>query len=205
MDDFFDSMISDAEISEIENQIIKNHYNDRRIIINEEIKDSLLEKVCLSILFWNKEDKDLPISKRKKIYLYINSDGGEAVFGNNMLSIIQCSKTPVITVGFACCASMACYLLAAGHERYCFPNTVVLYHDGSNGYFSSGNKGKDIQNYFNKLDSIDEQFMIEHTNMTKEFLEEIKDREYYMFAQEAKEKGIVDKIIGIDCDLDEII
>lgn len=47
--------------------------------------------------------------------------------------------------------------------------------------------------------------MIEHTNMTLEFLEEIKDREYYMFPEEAKERGIIDKIIGVDCDLDEII
>ena len=41
--------------------------------------------------------------------------------------------------------------------------------------------------------------------LKREFLEEIKDREYYMFPDEAKERGIIDKIIGIDCDLDEII
>ena len=40
---------------------------------------------------------------------------------------------------------------------------------------------------------------------TLEFLEEIKDREYYMFPDEAKERGIVDQIIGIDCDIDEIL
>ena len=48
-------------------------------------------------------------------------------------------------------------------------------------------------------------FMVKHTNMTAEFLEDIKDREYYMFAEEAKEKGIVDQVIGIDCKLDDII
>lgn len=48
-------------------------------------------------------------------------------------------------------------------------------------------------------------FMIEHTDMTADFIEEIKDREYYMFSEEAKERHIVDKIIGIDCDIDEII
>lgn len=48
-------------------------------------------------------------------------------------------------------------------------------------------------------------FMVENTNMDAEFLEEIKDREYYMFPEEAKEKGIVDKIIGIDCDLYTIL
>ena len=47
--------------------------------------------------------------------------------------------------------------------------------------------------------------MIENTKMSAEFLEESKDREYYIFADEAKEHGIVDKIIGVDCDIDEIL
>ena len=47
--------------------------------------------------------------------------------------------------------------------------------------------------------------MIENTAMTEEFLEDIKDREYYMFSEEAKELGIVDEIIGVDCSIDEIL
>lgn len=190
---------------DIYNEIIKNHLNDRRIIINREIDDDLLETVCLMILKWNSDDKDLPINKRKKIFVYINSDGGDCVLGTQILSQITYSKTPVVTVGFAKCASMASYILAAGHERYCFPNTIVLYHDGQTGYVSSGNKGKDIQKFYDKLDERMTNFMIAHTDMTPEFIEEIKDREYYMFSEEAKERHIVDKIIGIDCDIDAII
>lgn len=157
------------------------------------------------ILKWNSEDKNLPPETRKKIYLYINSDGGDCILGTQILSCITYSKTPVVTVGFAKCASMASYILAAGQERYCFPNTVVLYHDGQTGYVSSGNKGKDIQKFYDKLDERMTEFMIEHTGMTAEFIEKIKDREYYMFAEEAKERNIVDKIVGVDCTLDEII
>lgn len=186
-------------------EIVKNHLNDRRVIINQEITDDLLENVCLMILKWNSEDKNLPTKSRKKIYIYINSDGGDCVLGTQILSAIGCSKTPVATVGFAKCASMASYILASGHERYCFPNTIILYHDGQTGYISSGNKGKDIQRFYDQLDERMTKYMIEHTNMTQEFLEEIKDREYYMFPEEAKERGIIDKIIGVDCDLDEII
>ena len=190
---------------DIYNEIIKSHIKDRKIIINQEITDDLLEYVCLMILKWNSDDKNLPVDKRKKIYLYINSDGGDCILGTQILSTIVYSKTPVVTVGFSKCASMASYILAAGHERYCFPNTVVLYHDGQTGYVSSGNKGKDIQKFYNKLDERMTRFMIEHTNMTLDFIERIKDREYYMFAEEAKERNIVDKIIGIDCDLDDFI
>jgi ATP-dependent Clp protease protease subunit len=157
------------------------------------------------ILKWNTEDKNLPVDKRKFIYLYLNSDGGDCVMGTQILSAIKYSKTPVITVGFAKCASMASYILASGYKRYCFPNTIILYHDGQTGYVSSGNKGRDIQRFYDKLDERMKQFMVENTGMTSEFIEEIKDREYYMFADEAKERNIVDSIIGIDCELDEIL
>lgn len=191
----------------IYDEIVKNHMNDRRIIINQEISDDLLESICLIILKWNAEDKKMRIPKeeRKKIYIYINSDGGDCIIGTQILSTITCSKTPVITVGFGKCASMASYILASGHERYCFPNTIVLYHDGQTGYVSSGNKGKDIQKFYNELDERMTNFMVEHSDMTRDFIEEIKDREYYMFAEEAKERHIVDKIIGVDCELDDIL
>lgn len=186
-------------------EIVKNHLNDRRIIINQDITDDLLESVCLMILKWNSDDKNLPINCRKRIVIYLNSDGGDVIMGSQILSVIKNSKTPIVTVGFAKCASMASYILAAGSTRYCFPNTVVLYHDGQTGYVSSGNKGKDIQKFYDKLDERMTAFMVNNTNMTSEFLEEIKDREYYMFPDEAKERGIIDKIIGVDCDLDEIL
>ena len=179
-------------------QIVKEHLQERKIILNDNIDDGVIENVCLMIMKWNKDDKYLPEDERQPIYIYINSDGGEMIAGSQVLSSITTSTTPVITVGFGKCASMASYILAAGHERYCFENTVVLYHDGQTGYVSSSNKGKDIQKFYDNLDVRMTKFMVEHTNMTEDFLEEIKDREYYMFADEAKEKGIVDKIIGVD-------
>lgn len=189
----------------IYNEIIKKNLNDRRIVINQEITDDLLENIVLMILNWNADDKNIPVDKRKKIYLYINSDGGDCVMGMQILSAIKYSATPVVTVGFAKCASMASYILAAGATRYCFPNTVVLYHDGTTGYVSSGNKGKDIQKFYDELDERMTKFMVEHTSMTDEFISKIKDREYYMFAEEAKEHGIIDFIIGVDCQLEEIL
>ena len=66
---------------DIYTEIIKNNLNDRRIVINQEITDDLLENVCLMILKWNTEDKNLPVDKRKKIFIYVNSDGGDCVMG----------------------------------------------------------------------------------------------------------------------------
>ena len=193
------------EKDDIYERICKENLNARKLMINCDISDELFESVIMYILLWNKEDKDLPVERRKKIFLYINSDGGEVIFGNSILDIITNSITPIVTVGFAKCASMASYILAAGHERICFPSTVILIHDGQTGYMTSGNKGKDIQKFYDSLDERALVFMIRHTKMTQEYLESIKDRETYMFALEAKEKGIIDKIVGIDCNLDYIL
>ena len=190
---------------EIYTTIVKEHLNQRKIILNEDIDDNIIENICLMIMQWNKEDKGLPKNCRNPIYIYINSDGGDVISGSQVLSSISTSTTPVITIGFAKCASMGSYILAAGHKRYCFPNTIVLYHDGQTGYVSSSNKGKDIQKFYDNLEKRMTDFMIEHSNMSAEFLEEIKDREYYMFAEEAKERGIVDGIIGQDIELDSLL
>lgn len=193
------------ERDDIYDRIIKENINDRKLVINCDINDDLLENVILYILYWNKQDKDIPADKRKKIYIYINSDGGDLILGNAILDTMIHSITPIVTVGFAKCASMASYILAAGHERICFPSTVVLIHDGQTGYMSSGNKGKDIQKFYDSLDKRVMEFMIQYTSMSAEYLESIKDRETYLFAAEAKEKGIIDKVIGVDCDLNYIL
>lgn len=194
-----------TEDDDVFNSVIKDNLNHRRVILNESISDDVIESIVMLIMKWNLEDKDLPVEKRKKIIIFINSDGGEVIPGSQILSSISTSKTPVVTIGLGKCASMASYILAAGHTRYCFDNTVVLYHDGQTGYVSSSNKGKDIQKFYDKLEERMTKFMTEHTNMSAEFLEEIKDREYYMFADEAKERGIVDGIIGVDIALEDIL
>ncbi len=185
--------------------VIKENLNQRRIILNDSISDDVIENIIMMIIKWNLDDKDLPVKKRKKIIIFINSDGGEVLSGSQILSSIITSKTPIVTIGLSKCASMASYILAAGHTRYCYDNTVVLYHDGQTGYVSSSNKGKDIQKFYDKLEERMTKFMIKHTNMSAEFLEEIKDREYYMFADEVKERGIVDGIIGVDIELEDIL
>ena len=200
MEDLMSVLIGDNNENGIEDQLLK----DRKIVLNSDVADWCVNDVCMQIMKWNQEDKDIIPEKRKKIYILINSGGGDAISGMNMLDVIVNSDTPVVTIGFGMAASMAGYILAAGHERYCFLNTVVLIHDGESGYQSSGRKGKDIQAFYDKISERLEDFLVEHTDMTHEYLQEIADRDVYLFGEESKEKGIVDKIIGIDCNLNEV-
>ena len=190
---------------DIYNEIIKTNLADRRLVINEEITSELLERIILMIFKWNAEDKGLAAQDRKPIYIYLNSPGGETSIGSAILDAITTSKTPVITVGIGDCYSMCSYILMAGHERLCFPHSTVLLHDGSINLCTTGNKGKDIQKYCDSLMEKLLQFAISHSSMTEEYLESIKDREMYLWPEEAKEKGIIDKIIGVDVDVDYIL
>ena len=186
-------------------KMVEQLRSDRKIVLNEEVGDWLIEKLCMQILVWNKEDETIVPEKRKKIVIFINSPGGDVVLGMHILDIIANSKTPIVTVGLSSCCSMASYLLAAGHERYCFPNTVVLMHDGQSGYSTTSRKGKDIQAFYDKLDERVTEFMISHTKLDHDYLESVADRELYVLGEEAKEMGIVDKIIGIDCSIYEVL
>ena len=200
-----DLNLSLDETDSLYSEIIKSNLNDRKIVLNDTITDTVLEDIGLWILKFNKEDKGKEIESRKKIYIYISSPGGDAVMGLSLINIIKASITPVITVGFGRCSSMACYLLVSGTERICFQDSVILHHDGVSGYYASGNKGKDIQNFYDRLNEKLSVFLMENTKIDKAFLEEIKDREYYMFPDEARKLGMIDKIIGEDINLDYIL
>lgn len=198
-------LLGDDAVLDIINDIIDVNYQNRTIIFNEGVTDEAIELLCMTILNWNKEDKGKDSSSRKPIKIVMNSGGGDVLTGRAVLDAITLSKTPVWTIGIGQICSMATYMIAAGHVRYSFPKTVFLVHDGSTFVGGTNNKAKDHMKFYNRLDEDSTAFYIEHTNMDADFLEEIKDREYYMFAEEAKERGLIDKIIGIDCDIDEIL
>lgn len=186
-------------------ELIKTNLADRRIVFNKEVDSSLIEDVVLHIIKWNQEDKGKAPESRKPIYIYLNTNGGDVVAGLNLINTLKVSKTPVYGIVMACAASMGAYLAMAFHKTYAFPDSVLLLHDGSTGAQSSSRKMKDITNFYDKLDNRVKKFVLDNTKITEEFYEEIADREYYMFADEAKELGIVDYIIGEDVDLDEIL
>lgn len=195
----------DTSSNSIYTDTIREQLSKRHLIINQEINDSIIEDACIMILKRNEQDKDIPAKKRKKIVIFINSDGGDCISGDTLLSVIKASITPVITVGIGKCYSMASYILMAGTMRYAFKTTVTLIHDGMNGYVTSGTKAKDVQKFFDEIDEYQRQFIIDNTKITREFLEDNKERELYLWPDEAKEYGIVDKIIGVDCTLDEVL
>lgn len=186
-------------------EIIKKFLEKRVIVFNDSVSTDLLEKVVLYILQWNAEDADIPSDKRKPIWIYLQSLGGSTVAGNGLIDIIKISQTPVYTVGFFECASMGFNIFIAGHKRYAFKNTVFMMHDGEIGIQNSTSKAKDTMDFINAMEKRTKEFVISNTNIDSDFYDEIYDREYYMYGDDAKKLGCVDYIIGEDVSINDII
>lgn len=185
---------------------LKADYLDNRILIfNDEVTDDVLEDYIMYILKWNRQDQDIPVEKRAEIKIYFNSVGGDTFSGNNMADVIAASKTPVWGVGFGLVASSAYHIYLSCHERYAFKNSVFLQHDGEIAIQNSTRKAQQTMDFFNEMESRSKEFVLTNTNMEESYYDDNYDKELWMHADKAKEFGIVHKIVGEDCDLEDIL
>ncbi len=182
---------------------IREDLENRILLINEQITDVVVDEQVMCILRWNAEDKDLPVDKRKTITIYLNSEGGSSFDGQALIDVILASKTKVRTVGLGMVASMAYLIFLAGHERIGFLNTAFLQHEGEAGVSGlSASKAKETMAFFDDMENRAREYILSRTKITEENYDKFYKREWWMFSQEAKENGIVDKIIGEDCNID---
>ena len=191
--------------SPIWDETLRDFINDRVLVFNDNIDDNVIEDIIMYIIKWNKEDKDLPIEKRKKIRLYISSPGGNTFNGNILSNVILQSKTPIIGIALDLCASAAYYAFLACDERIAFQETSFLQHEGEISIENSRSKAKQTAEFFDSMEDKAKQFILSRTNITAELYDQVYDNEFWMDAEKAKELGVIHKIIGQDCDLDYIL
>lgn len=186
-------------------ELYREYLDDRVLVFNDEVSDNMVEDIILYILKWNKEDINLPVETRKPIKIYMSSVGGDTFVSQNVVDVIIASKTPVIGIGLSLVASACYHIFLACHERIAFKNSVFLQHDGSVSISNSAKKVKDTVAFFESGDQRTKDFVLSRTKMTEEFYDQYYDTELYMYADRAKELGVVDKIIGVDIDLESIL
>ena len=203
--DILQSELGFIDNNDLNKEVESLLYDDRTIIIDKELDTRILRDVVLHIVQWNKEDVDIPKEKRKPIKLVIDSEGGNVICTLNLIDIIKSSVTPVYGVAFSLAASSAAYILIACDKRFAFKHSTILLHDGTQAVYHTANKAKDTMRYYDRLDNIMKNLVVSNTNIVEEEYENNKDREQYFFAEEAKEKGIIDYIINVDIPMDEVL
>ena len=187
-----------AEIPNYEEYQYWEYLKDRKIIFNQDVDLNIVNRAVLNIIKWNEEDdkKGVPINERQDITLYITTNGGCLFSCLALIDAIRASKTPVVTVGIAVCASAGALLLMSGHYRKAYENTTILIHDGSISVQSTNKKAKQTIKFYDSLDERVKQFVLERTKIDEETYDSKEDEEWFIFASEEGLKlGIVDEII----------
>ena len=184
--------------------VIKDGLKNRILIFNENVTDDLVEDYMYHILKWNMEDKDLPQKSRKKIKILFNSGGGDVIIAFGLIDVIQSSETPIVAIGLGLVASAAFYIYIGCHTRMAFPNTVFLQHDGELTMGNTHSKVKETMAFIDEMDSRITEYVLINTTMTQDFYDEHYAMDYYMYAEEAKENGAVDMIIGKDIQMAQV-
>lgn len=177
----------------------------RKLFLNADIDQFSVADIVKHIMQINKEDKGREPHERMPILLYVTSNGGEVDSGFELIDVIMNSKTPVYTINLGYQYSMGFLIGLSGHKRFATRNAKFLMHDGSNFVYNSGAKAQDQMEFNRKIESRIKQYVLSRSKVSEEEYDSKLRVEWYLFADEAKEKEFVDYIIGEDCDINEII
>lgn len=162
----------------------------RSIIISGEINQKLVENVLKQLLYLESISHD-------PIKIFINSQGGHVESGDTIHDFIKFLKSRVIVIGTGWVASAAItiFLGADKNDRYSLPNTRYLIHQPSGGVSGQATDIHIEATEIIKMRKRVNRIISEATGQPLEKVEKDTDRNFWMDTAEAKEYGIVSKII----------
>ncbi|MBI5920586.1 MAG: ATP-dependent Clp endopeptidase proteolytic subunit ClpP [Betaproteobacteria bacterium] len=164
---------------------------ERVVFLVGPVNDSTANLVVAQLLFLESENPD------KDIHFYINSPGGSVTAGLSIYDTMQFIKPDVSTLCIGQAASMGAFLLTAGAKgkRYCLPNSRVMIHQPMGGFQGQASDieihAKEILFTKQRLNEM----MSKHTGQPIERIERDSDRDNFLSATEAREYGIIDKVL----------
>jgi ATP-dependent Clp protease protease subunit len=164
---------------------------DRIVFVGGEVEDGMANAIVAQLLFLQAADPE------KEISMYINSPGGSVTAGLAILDTMRMIKCPVATYCVGQAASMGAILLAAGEKgrRHALPHSRIMIHQPWGG---AQGKASDIEitaREILRLKDILNGVLAESSGKTLEEVAHDTDRDYFMSAEDAKNWGIVDKVM----------
>ena len=166
---------------------------ERILFLGSEVNDGIANSLVAQMLYLDSEDSSKPI------YLYINSPGGSVTAGLAIYDTIQYVKSDVVTICVGLAASMGAFLLAAGTKgkRLALPHSRIMIHQPLGG--TSRRQASDIEIEAREILRMKEMLNRSLSDMSGQSFEKIEkdtDRDYFLSAEEAKEYGLIDRVIS---------
>ncbi len=166
---------------------------ERILFLGQEVTDGVANSLVAQMLYLDSEDSTKPI------YLYINSPGGSVTAGLAIYDTMKYVKSDVVTICVGLAASMGAFLLSAGtkNKRLALPHSRIMIHQPLGG--TSQRQASDIEIEAKEILRIKEMLnrsMSEMTGQTFEKIEKDTDRDYFLSAEEARQYGLIDRVIS---------
>ena len=165
---------------------------ERVIFITGPIEDYMANLIVAQLLFLEAENPD------KDINVYINSPGGSITSGMSIYDTMTYIKPDLSTLCIWQAASMGAILLAGGTsgKRFALPNSRIMIHQPLGGFQGQASDfeihAKEILSMKKKLNEI----LAFHTGKEVDQLEKDTERDNFMNGEEAKDYGLIDKVIS---------
>ena len=165
--------------------------NDRIIMLSEEVNSTTASLVVAQMLYLEAQDPD------KDIQFYINSPGGSVTDGMAIYDTMQYIKCDVSTICIGMAASMGAFLLSSGTKgkRIALPNAEIMIHQPLGG---TQGQTTDMQIHVERMLKIKQhlnEILARNTGKPIETIRQDTERDNFMTAEQAKEYGLVDKVI----------
>jgi ATP-dependent Clp protease protease subunit len=167
---------------------------DRIIYMGMPINDQVANVINAQLLYLES------IDNKKDIKMYLSSGGGSVYAGLGIYDTMQAITPDVATYNMGLCASMAFVLMVAGAngKRSALKHSRSMQHQPMGG-IAQGTQASDMDitvREINKLKKELYEIISLHTGQDYDKVLSDCERDYWMIAQEAKEYGAIDKIIG---------
>ena len=165
---------------------------ERVIFITGPIEDYMANLIVAQLLFLEAENPD------KDINVYINSPGGSITSGMSIYDTMTYIKPDISTLCIGQAASMGAILLAGGTsgKRFALPNSRIMIHQPLGGFQGQASDfeihAKEILSMKKKLNEI----LALHTGKEVDQLEKDTERDNFMNGEEAKDYGLIDRVIS---------
>ena len=164
---------------------------DRIVFVSGQIETGMANTIIAQLLFLEKEDSN------EDIQMFINSYGGEVTAGMAIIDTMNYIKCDISTIAVGLAASMGTVLLANGTKgkRYALPNSKIHIHQPLGGVKGQASDiAIEAEEIIKTRESL-YKILSQRTGKNIKMIEKDADRDKYFTAKEAREYGIIDKVI----------
>ena len=172
--------------------LVERLFRHRTLLLTGEVDDEMAERVCSELVLLASEDD------RRDIVLHINSPGGSVLAGLAIYDTMRLVPNDVVTVAVGFAASMGQVLLASGTKgnRLSLPHSRIMMHQPSAGFSGTAVDIAIAAEHLEYMKQQSQQILAEATGRSGEEIARDSDRDRWFTADQAREYGIVDAVVG---------